>query len=228
MVQARVLDLSHHNTGEHGGDPDFAAIKDFGVVGVILKATQGTYYLDPTFNTRVEAAAAAGLRVGAYHFMTAADSAAQVDKFLGSVNAGPDFLVALDYEPNTTGREGTANITTLVECCHEIEDRISRKAVIYGGSLINETIGRASPEDAGYLAQHRFWLSRYGVNDPLSPMHGEAPPWTAVWPKPWLWQFAGDGTGSHGIVVPGIHGGGSVDMNDFGVGGEDLSDQWSA
>jgi GH25 family lysozyme M1 (1,4-beta-N-acetylmuramidase) len=60
-----VIDLSHWEA-----PADFAQVKASGIAAVILKATQGTGFVDPTFAARTVAANTAGLLVGTYHFST--------------------------------------------------------------------------------------------------------------------------------------------------------------
>ena len=59
-----VIDLSHWQA-----PVDFARAKSAGIVAVILKATQGSGWIDVAFAQRIAAARASGLLVGAYHFL---------------------------------------------------------------------------------------------------------------------------------------------------------------
>ena len=59
-----VFDISHYEKVSQ----DFVTTAKAGFVAVILKATQGTQFVDPTFLSRVAEARAAGLEVGAFHF----------------------------------------------------------------------------------------------------------------------------------------------------------------
>jgi len=96
----KVLDLSHHNDGPNGGPIDFAAIAAFGILGVILKSSQGTAMVDRTYADRRSAALSAGLLVGAYHFATGDDVDQQVAHFLKTAAPDNNMLMALDHEPN--------------------------------------------------------------------------------------------------------------------------------
>jgi lysozyme len=60
-----AIDLSHWEA-----PVDFAQVKASGISAVILKATQGTGFVDPTFASRAVATNDAGLFLGAYHFLT--------------------------------------------------------------------------------------------------------------------------------------------------------------
>jgi len=101
-----VVDLSHWQ-----GPVDFARAKLAGIVAVILKATQGSEWIDVTFAQRFAAATASGLLVGAYHFLDDSPPGLQIENFL-SVAEGCSVL-ALDAERNAIG--GTVTMTQAAE-----------------------------------------------------------------------------------------------------------------
>jgi lysozyme len=61
---AKYLDVSSFQ----GADFPFHTAKASGIDGVWIKATEGHTWVSPTLRSQVEAARAAGLRVGFYHF----------------------------------------------------------------------------------------------------------------------------------------------------------------
>jgi hypothetical protein len=69
-----VIDISHYEMVSQ----NFAETAASGIVAVILKATQGTVFVDPTFLPHVAEARAAGLLVGAYHFLDGSSPAEQI------------------------------------------------------------------------------------------------------------------------------------------------------
>lgn len=71
-----------------------------GYSGLIVKATQGaTGYTAPAaFDTWISQARAAGMVVGAYHWLTKASASAQLDHFLGRIGNTDDMLCAVDVE----------------------------------------------------------------------------------------------------------------------------------
>jgi lysozyme len=223
-IRANVVDLYH-------GDrvTDFATAKAAGVVGVIHKAHQGGAALahDPLYAVRRQRALAAGLLWGAYHFMTDDDPEQQATAFLAS--AFPDggtspgarpaidntTLLAIDYEPY--GRR-TPSLDQLRAMLHAIEDKAGRKAVIYSGSLIKDTLGAAADE---YLSRHRLWLAEYAEQWKMAPL--------TAWQRPWLWQYSGDGAGPTPHSVAGIQGaGGHVDLNCYDGSDQELAKEWAA
>jgi lysozyme len=72
-----VVDLSHHNS-----EVDLGQAKAGGIVGVILKATQGTGFVDPMYQENRAKAQPVGLLCGAYHYAVGADGVEQADHFL--------------------------------------------------------------------------------------------------------------------------------------------------
>jgi len=210
----RVLDLSHHNDGPDGGPIDFVAIRSFGIAGIIHKSSQGLTVPDRTYTARRRAALDAGLLWGAYHFADGSDPAGQVRHFMQAAEPDDSTLMALDYEPNGSNSMNIAGARAFLS---ELDAALGRKAVLYSGNLIKETLG---VDTSGFFGSHRLWLAQYGDN----------PKWPSAWAAPWLHQFSGDGTNSHGIVIPGINEkqAGKLDMNSFDGDEDKLAAEWSA
>ena len=179
-----VIDIYH-------GDNviDFAAVKASGIVGVIHKATQGTGIVDTSYATRRKLALAAGLKWGAYHFMSLEDGAAQAEHFLSVADADAETLVALDWE-NVGSAEPSAHLARAF--LEVIQDKLGRRAKIYSGNVAKEQI---AGKDA-FFGAHDLWLCQYG------------PAWKvqASWSRPWLWQNNGDSYGPGPHRIPGISG----------------------
>jgi lysozyme len=191
-----IFDISHWQ-----GLVDFSAAKAAGMEAVICKATQGLSSIDTLFAHNTGKAQAAGLLVGAYHFGTDADGAAQADHFLELV--GESCLVpVLDFEQNAsqmlftdalqfilTVREKTG-IWPVVYC-----DR-SHASVLAGSKTIVENCS--------------LWLAAYRDL-------GDQPGPPAGWAKGYdLWQHEQDGR------VAGVEG--SCDRDAFM--GDDLQAWW--
>ena len=204
-----VVDISHHNTVK-----DFGATKAAGIVGVIHKSSQGFAYPDTTYAPRRKMAAAAGLLWGAYHFGTGDNVATQVEWFLKNAQPDDKTLVALDFEDN---RLSQMNIEQALEFLHLIEAKLGRKAALYSGNRLKQTIGDLALADRAYIASHRLWLCQYG------PVAHIPFPFT----KWWLWQFTGDGVGPLPHNVPGIiSGNNGLDINTYAGTAEQLAKEW--
>ena len=102
-----VVNLSHYDMMR----PDFATMKQQGIVGVIHEATYPPFVRDPKYLDRQMGALQAGLLWGAYHYANGSDPIRQADHFLSVVSsswaqANPavrpstGVLLVLDFEKN--------------------------------------------------------------------------------------------------------------------------------
>lgn len=199
-----IVDLSHWQTGPNGGPIDFAAMKTSGILAVMLKASQGSSWVDSTFVGRVAAAQAAGLLVGAYHFMDATAPVAQATHFLSLARALP--RLAIDIEPNGMGTTGSiAQAAEIVACIHSA---IGRLPTVYMGRWGPTGDGAGLPN--AILSRCPLWLASYTTN-PIPP-----PGWDS-WQ---IWQYTDAGT------VPGVAS--TCDRNRFNGSADDLTAWWTS
>lgn len=207
MFNPLVLDLSHHNKVA-----SFQMIADYGVRAVILKATQGASYVDPTYAKRKLAAKAAGLAVGAYHFASAGSAEAQLKHFLDVAELEADELGALDYEPDLTN--GNMTFDAARDWLANFESQMGRKATLYSGHLLKEKLGNKA--DA-FLGQHKLWLAQYSAKPMLPPGFS----------RYFLWQYS-DGTSNPTGMnnhVAGVQG--LVDCNKYDGTPDQLIAEWN-
>ena len=97
MTIGRVVDVS---SAQHPNNQpiDWVTAKHNGVTTALVKATQGTTYLNPWFHVDANGAKAAGLDVLAYHFADFTNATAEAQWFMA--NAGPLAAVG-DFETST-------------------------------------------------------------------------------------------------------------------------------
>lgn len=197
MPIPRVLDLSHWNAID-----SWEAITEAGIGGVILKATEGSDYADPTYRQRVNEARQAGLLVGAYHFMRPGNMEQQAVWFLETVldaSGTNGMLLAADHED--TG----VSLNDLKQFLAAVENASNIIPAIYSGNVIKSQVGSESDAE---LAHYPLWLAQWSAQ----------PSWPQqIWPNWFLWQYTGSGT------CLGING--SVDLDAYA--GPDLSADWS-
>lgn len=213
----KALDLSHHNAGPGGGDIDFEAIVNYqyaSIRGVILKATQGVRYADPTFANRRSAAKVAGMLVGAYAFNTGDAVANQVDFFFQVVNPDDKMLCALDFEDYSASPMSLSDAIAYLELA---DQRLGRPFWLYSGNRIKALIADAGNDERVFLAQHPFWLAEYGPKPVMTDVNNNPLPWAA----PTLWQFSGDGVNNPGFVIPGVSAYDSMRLDMNGFNGDD-------
>lgn len=187
-----VIDLSHFNNVT-----DFNVVKSDGIVGIIHKATEGTGEIDPKYLSCRSQALAAGLWWGAYHFATGDDAVAQAEHFLSIVNPGPNDLLVLDFEPNTTG--STMTLAGAEQFVTKIQSSTGRWPGLYSGSLIKELLGNNQNPT---LANCWFWLSEYGSTAHVP----------ANWSTWTMWQYT---DGSFGPEPHSVNGVGNCDRDQF-------------
>ena len=91
----RGVDVSRYQ-----GDIDWPVLAGQGIEFAFIKATEGSGYVDPRFATNLDAATAAGLRVGAYHFFSfESPGANQARNVIATVPKRDGLLpVAIDLE----------------------------------------------------------------------------------------------------------------------------------
>jgi GH25 family lysozyme M1 (1,4-beta-N-acetylmuramidase) len=199
-----VVDISHHN-----GNVDLTKAKQDGIVGVIHKGTQGTGMVDNKYIPNRQAAQAAGLLWGAYHFGTKSDGAAQADFFLSKVNADDQTLLVLDYEPN-------GNSTMTLDQARAFVSRVNavtgRFPGLYSGSLIKEQLG-GKPVDP-ILSRCFLWIAQYGPQVKNIPQ---------TWPSWTMWQYTDGVAGPSPHSVNGI---GTCDRDQFNGTLEQLQQLW--
>lgn len=194
MINA-VIDLSHHNQ-----IASFDQVKAAGILGVILKATQGTTFVDPTFAANRDAAEKAGLLVGAYHFGIAGDPVAQAEFLIAT--AGKDRLLVLDFESNPQGHD--MSLLEAEQFVHHISALTGRYPGLYSGHTIKEALAQAGITDPSQteLSQCWLWLSQYS----------SAPMLPKIWTRWTLWQYTDGAQGPGPYTVDGV---GRCDRDQF-------------
>lgn len=201
---AQGIDISHHN-----GDVDWAKVAGDGISFAILKASEGQTYRDKTFAGHLKAARAAGILVGAYHFVKATtETAAKAEavNFAATIAAAGgiellDLPPVMDYENNPAGLPKTLINVVAQTFLVELERLTGRKPMIYTG---NSFAGNFGP----LLATYPLWIARYSVVVPAD---------TAAWSKWTIWQYSDGSTGGtrkNGTrKVAGVSG--NVDLNEY-------------
>ncbi|MGH8092024.1 MAG: glycoside hydrolase family 25 protein [Chthoniobacterales bacterium] len=199
-----IIDIYHQN------DVDLKAAKEGGIIAVIHKATQGATIRDSTYHQRRERAKALGLLWGAYHFSTGGSVTEQVENFLHYAQPGDDELISLDWEPSDGPDMTLDQARHFVQM---IKDETGRWPVVYGGSLLRESIDH---QPDAVLSNCPLWYARY-ANAPVG-----IP--TQVWPSYTLWQYTDGDVGPQPYGTPGA--GGGVDRNIFQGSAQQLKAQW--
>ncbi len=157
---------------------------------VILKATEGNGYMDPTFTKNQTEARRVGIALGYYHFARPDlnnTPEAEADYFLktiGKINQG-EFL-CLDYEPNWPGGDA-------VSWCKKWLDHISGKLNGYKCLIyLNQSQTQGFNWKPVVDANHGLWIAAY-TNDPNKKNY-----------KIGAWPFAAMHQWTNAQTVPGL------------------------
>ncbi len=202
--------LEGMDVSRYQGTIDWTAVAGAGKRFVIMKATQGETYADPTYATNHAAARAVGIPVAAYHFADPSsdpnDAVIQADWFANNAALLPgDMIPALDLE-ETGGLSVSALQAWVGAWLGEVYAKLGVRPMIYTSPnfWINSMGNTTMFADQGYAV---LWIAHWGTSSPTVPAnnwsgHG----WT-------FWQYSNCGT------VAGISG--CVDLDRYN--GTDLS-----
>jgi lysozyme len=188
------------DVSKYQGNVDWSAVANSGVKFAYIKATEGGDHADAYFQTNWQAAKAAGVPRGAYHFVYWCRSPLEeIRWFEQNVPADADALPpVLDVEPTPESKtcrrtlEPGQTVRDMRVMLEEMERYFGKKPIIYTSVDFYETI-----LSGGALNDYPMWV-RSTKHHP-SVRYG-AQPWA-------FWQYQADGH------IPGIEG--KVDRNVF-------------
>lgn len=180
----RAIDISSFQTIEQAADPNAQA--------VVVKATQGTYYVNPNCNGQMDRALKAGKLRGLYHYAGGGNAVAEADFFLKNIEGylNKDVLLALDWEQGDNANWGSTT------WCRAFVDRVHEKTgvwcLIYTGT-------EGLPQAANCAKDCGLWFACY----PLNYASWDVPSFvysTAPWPYYTIWQFTSGGGLDRNVV----------------------------
>ncbi|HET9381954.1 MAG TPA: GH25 family lysozyme [Streptomyces sp.] len=191
------VDISHYQ-----GSINWSAVRNAGIEFAWMKATEGTSYKDPTFNTNYLNAYNAGVIRGAYHFARPDLSSGATQAAFFASNGGAwsrDNLTlpgVLDIEGSCYGKSASAMQSWILDFYNTYKSRTGRDVVIYTSpSWWNSCTGGWS----GMSSRSPLWVAHWTTASSPSIPSG-FPYWT-------IWQYTSTGS------VSGISG--NVDRDRF-------------
>ncbi len=142
---------------------NFPKVKEEGIEMVYIKATEGIDFVDPFFETNYKNAAAAGLQIGFYHYLTArsVSQARQeayhfVDTVKGKISHGK---LAMDFEDlKGLSREEINDIS--LAFLKAVENYSNKEAAIYSDAY------NAAHTFEPDLTAFSLWIAEYDVSAP--------------------------------------------------------------
>lgn len=183
---------------------DWTQVARAGKTFAVMKATEGSSYLDPMYAANHAGARAVGIKTAAYHFAqpssTPGDAVAEADWFVANAAPQPgDLVPALDIE--TANGLGVAALQAWVQAwLDEVTARLGVRPMIYTSpNFWKNYLGNTTMfADQGYSI---LWVANWGVSSPTLPANGwGGHGWT-------FWQYSNQGS------VAGI--GGRVDLDRY-------------
>jgi len=197
------IDVSNYQ-----GAINWTSVKSAGIQWAYIKATEGTTYKDPRFNTNYPAAHAAGVIRGAYHFArpNSSGGAAQANYFASNGGAwSADNLTlpgAVDLEAPPSGAACYGLTTTqmrtwITDFYNTYKAATGRDVVVYTtASWWNSCTGSWT----GMASKSPLWVAHWGASSPSLPAGWSSTTWS-------FWQYTASGS------VSGISG--NVDRDHF-------------
>jgi lysozyme len=162
--------------------PDFARIKQAGIVAFIHKATDPIHRLDPElYMQRKSAAKAAGLLWGSYHFGRSGDGVAQANAYLDFIKPDDQEFVCLDFEFPESRPDTVMPLDEAENFVNRVRERLGKPPFLYGGNYLRE---QAAALNSSALASCPLWFADY--------RRRPAPQIPTLWKTYSFWQYRGD------------------------------------
>ncbi|MET9360632.1 lysozyme [Streptomyces sp. NPDC006632] len=188
----RAIQTEGVDTSSHNGNVAWSTLWNTGVKWAYVKATEGTYYNNPSFPQQYNGSYDVGMIRGAYHFATpdTTGGAAQADYFVdhggGWSRDGRTLPGALDIEWNPYGaacygKSAAGMVSWIRDFANEYRSRTGRDAVIYtAASWWSQCTGNSG----AFGSTNPLWIARYNTDPGALP---------AGWDYYTMWQYTSSG-----------------------------------
>jgi GH25 family lysozyme M1 (1,4-beta-N-acetylmuramidase) len=161
------IDVSHHNSEKGLPLAFYQTVKAAGVKAVVVKVSEGEYYVDPAASVNVANARQAGLIVNAYHFARYKSNAAakaEADWFdrklkLVGFDKNKDGYVVVDVEDPTLANSPDKLTEYTNTFIREMKKLGYKRVDLYSGSYFYNS--RLKPKS---LDVDKPWLASYPAN----------------------------------------------------------------
>lgn len=204
MITKKIMKLLSQGKSEDGcdvsyyqGDVNFATLKKAGIKAVIIRAGYGTT-IDKRFVSYINGAIRAGMAIGVYWFLYAADTAGAVKnakKCLEIIEPYRQYInigVWADWEYDSDKRAGAISATVrsnMVDMFNGAIEESGYEAGIYS----NQDYMRSGKFQRWLVAKYPLWFAKYNANITSYAYKGKNG-------RPYIWQYTSSGDGkSHGV-----------------------------
>ncbi|MCI1665504.1 MAG: RICIN domain-containing protein [Atopobiaceae bacterium] len=169
---------------------DLAAVpSDF----VIVKATQGTSYTNPSFRTWADQTLAMGKKLGLYHFIdlgtTGGDAVGEANKFVDTVSdyIGSAVLV-LDWETSADTNVDDYGASYAKAFLDQVYARCGVRAVIYMSQSVAKQDGWSGVSDT-----YKLWVANYGKDEATGYRDATTSGSLGSWDEATIFQYTSNG-----------------------------------
>jgi GH25 family lysozyme M1 (1,4-beta-N-acetylmuramidase) len=144
------IDIASYQAGLNAGTID----ADF----VIVKATQGTSYVNPYCDKHYQQAKVAGKLLGVYHYAGGGDPKAEADYFLSNIKGYiKEAILCLDWESADNARWGNGDAEWVKTWCDYVYDKTGVRPIVYvQASAISRLSG---------IGDYGLWVAQYANNN---------------------------------------------------------------
>ncbi|MET8558749.1 lysozyme [Streptomyces sp. NPDC004959] len=186
-VQTEGVDVSSYQ-----GNVNWSALWNSGVKWAYTKATEGTYYTNPSFTQQYNGSYNVGMIRGSYHFATpdTTSGATQANYFVahggGWSKDGKTLPGVLDIEWNPYGaqcygKSASAMVSWIKDFANTYKSRTGRDVVIYTATSWWKT---CTGNSAAFGSTNPLWVARYASSVGTLP---------AGWGFYTMWQYTSTG-----------------------------------
>ena len=158
----------------------------------IVKATQGTGYVNPDFRRAVEQLHKCGKLIGVYHYASGAGAAAEAAHFVKTIKPylHCGLVLALDWESNQNSAWNKADVAYCKAFLDRVTDLTGTRPLIY----MSKSVCRVHNWKP-VAAMYPLWAAQYANQ---SQTGYKQAPWTdsmtfGAWGKPTIYQYSSKG-----------------------------------
>ena len=156
---------------------------------VIVKATEGTGYVNPDCNRAYQNAKANGKLLGLYHYANGGNAVNEADFFLRSIRdyVGEAVLV-LDWESGSNPSFGKNDVAWCKTWLDRVYEKTGVRPLIYMSQSAT-----TSRDWAAVAKDYGLWLAQYVVDQRSGYKQDYSHGQTGAWQYPAIWQYTSGG-----------------------------------
>ena len=143
------------------GKVDFISLKDAGVRFIVQKASEGSGYIDPSYEFNVTEARKIGLGVIAFHYWNPVALEANLNNFLTATMKYPPDLYEIDWEEQ--GKNGKSTVSDVFWLGFNLLERTKQIPLLYTNPNFGQIFYRHGIEQLSWMMLH---VAHYNVGFP--------------------------------------------------------------